>query len=218
MISRVVAAILLFLLSPLLAIIAVMVRLVMGPKVIFSQERSGLHGATFRIFKFRTMRERRQPDEPDGARITRLGSFLRAASFDELPSLWNIVRGDMAFVGPRPLLPAYTSRYDERQRRRLDVKPGITGWVQVNGRNSLNWDKKFELDIWYVENRSALLNARILAKTVAALVFRTGIAYEGHPTMPRWEKAPKSDERPFDGKRDINDGSHSSTAGWTEEP
>ena len=170
-------------------LVAAVIRLSMGSPVFFRQQRPGLRGRPFEILKFRTMREHPDNDgDPakDRQRITGLGRFLRTTSIDELPELWNVVKGDMSLVGPRPLLMEYLDLYSAEQRRRHDVLPGITGWAQVNGRNSLTWDEKFTLDIWYVDNRCLRLDLKILARTVAS-VFRTaGVNSTVEETMPRF--------------------------------
>jgi lipopolysaccharide/colanic/teichoic acid biosynthesis glycosyltransferase len=183
-VGRATAGVLLVLLSPVLCAVAVVVAVTMGRPVLFRQLRSGLHGRPFQIVKFRTMRSARYANEPDADRMASSGMFLRSSSLDELPSLWNILQGDMAFVGPRPLLEGYARFYDARQARRLDVRPGLTGWAQVNGRNALTWNEKFELDAWYVDNRSISLDLQILIKTAAVVIRRRGGAHQGHATMP----------------------------------
>jgi lipopolysaccharide/colanic/teichoic acid biosynthesis glycosyltransferase len=180
------AAVALFLLGPALAVVAVAVRLTMGHPILFRQVRIGRNERHFRILKFRTMRDLRNAAGeplPDSQRITTLGRLIRALSVDELPQLWNVLKGDMSLVGPRPLLPEYLPRYTPRQRRRHEVMPGLSGWAQVNGRNTLSWEGKFELDIWYVENCSPWLDLKILALTVAGVLRRAGIAQNGHATM-----------------------------------
>jgi sugar transferase EpsL len=182
-----VAAAAVALLAPLMLAIAVAVRLRLGKPVFFVQERPGRHGVPFRIIKFRTMRHAVDAEGrplPDGDRLTRLGTFLRATSLDELPELWNVLRGDMSLVGPRPLLMEYLPLYSAEQARRHDVKPGITGWAQVNGRNSPSWDEKFRLDIWYVDHASLWLDLKIMALTLWTMIRRDGINHEGHATMP----------------------------------
>ncbi len=182
----VVAALGLVLLSPLLLLIAVAIATTLGRPVFFRQVRPGLHGAPFTLVKFRTMREAFSPDGrplPDGERLTRLGSFLRQLSLDELPQLWNVLRGDLSLVGPRPLLMEYLPLYTPEQARRHEVRPGITGWAQVNGRNALSWEERFALDVWYVDNWSLWLDAKILVKTVAKVLKREGISGGGVPTM-----------------------------------
>ena len=173
-------------LSPLLLVIAAAVRLTMGAPVVFRQVRPGLHGQPFTMHKFRTMHAACAAQGrllPDAQRLTRLGSLLRKTSLDELPELWNVLKGDMSLVGPRPLLMEYLPRYNAEQARRHEVKPGITGWAQVNGRNALDWESKFALDVWYVDHRNLWLDARILAMTLATVLRREGISQAGHATM-----------------------------------
>jgi lipopolysaccharide/colanic/teichoic acid biosynthesis glycosyltransferase len=169
--------------------LALAIRLRLGSPVLFRQVRIGLHNEEFVFFKFRSMTDARGPDGallPDAQRSTDLGRFLRAASLDELPQLWNVLRGDMSLVGPRPLLPQYLPRYTPRQRRRHETKPGITGWAQVHGRNGITWEQKFDLDVWYVDNWSLRLDLRILGLTLLRVVRREGISQEGHATMPEF--------------------------------
>ena len=182
-----VAAAAVVLLAPLMLAIVVALRLCLGKPVLFVQERPGLHGVPFRIVKFRTMRDAVDAEGrplPDGERLTRLGAFLRSTSLDELPELWNVLRGDMSLVGPRPLLMEYLPRYSAEQARRHEVKPGITGWAQVNGRNAPSWDEKFRRDIWYVDHASFWLDLKIIALTLWTMIRRDGINHEGHATMP----------------------------------
>ena len=177
----------LLLLSPVLLGITLAVRRRMGPPALFSQLRSGLGGRPFRLYKFRSMTDARDEDGsllPDADRLTPLGLFLRRTSLDELPQLWNVLRGSMSLVGPRPLLLEYVPLYDERQRKRLSVRPGITGWAQINGRNALTWEEKFELDVWYVEHRTFWLDLKILAATAWKVLRREGISAPGAATMP----------------------------------
>jgi len=184
--------------SPALAIAALLVRLNTGKPVLFRQVRPGYHEKPFTIYKFRTMREALDPRGlplPDGERLHPLGAFLRRTSLDELPELWNVLRGDMSLVGPRPLLPEYLPRYTAFQRRRHEVRPGITGWAQVNGRNDLTWEQKFELDVWYVDHWSLWLDARILWMTVRKVVCGEGISQEGHATMPEFMGSPTQSRR-----------------------
>jgi len=169
--------------GPLLLVIAWGVAAKMGRPVFFRQERSGKNGAPFTLIKFRTMRE---GDGPDAERLTGFGRFLRASSLDELPELLNVLRGEMSLVGPRPLLPRYLPRYSKTQARRHDVRPGLTGWAQVNGRNALSWADRFALDVWYVEHQSLFLDVKILWLTVWQVLRRTGISAEGHATMPEF--------------------------------
>ena len=171
--------------APLILAIALAVRLTLGRPVLFVQERPGRHGVPFRLIKFRTMRHAVDADGrplPDGERLTRLGRLLRATSLDELPELWNVLRGEMSLVGPRPLLVDYLPLYTPEQARRHEVKPGITGWAQVNGRNALSWEDKFRLDVWYVDNRSLRLDLKILWLTAVKVLRREGISQEGHAT------------------------------------
>lgn len=175
--------------SPLLLFAGLAVRTTMGSPVFFRQERPGLHGKPFRLVKFRTMRTPAAGEDPlrsDAVRLTRLGSFLRTTSVDELPTLWNVLKGDMSLVGPRPLLMQYLERYSPHQARRHEVKPGITGWAQVNGRNAISWEQKFELDVWYVDHASLSLDVRILARTLLKVVHRDGISHQGEATMPEF--------------------------------
>ena len=187
LIERIIVLAIIILLSPILLFLAVLVRLNMGSPVLFKQKRPGKGGNIFIMFKYRTMLEITNLDvnlNKDEDRITRLGKFLRSTSLDELPTLWNVLKGDMSLVGPRPLLIEYLPLYNDRQSRRHDVRPGITGWAQINGRNSISWENKFEMDIWYVENRSLWLNIKILWKTVFKVFKRDGISQDGHATMP----------------------------------
>ena len=183
LVDRTGAALCLALASPVIAAVALAVRAGMGRPVFFLQERPGRFGELFRLVKFRTMR-----DGPggDGERLTRLGRFLRSTSLDELPQLWNVLRGELSLVGPRPLLVHYISRYTPEQARRHDVLPGITGWAQVNGRNAISWEQKLALDIWYVDHWSLGLDAQILFRTLAQVLRRRGISQEGHATMPEF--------------------------------
>lgn len=184
----IIASLLLTLLAPLMAIISIILWITQG-KIFFLQERPGLNAKSFRIIKFCTMNEKRDPDGnllSDAERLTRTGQILRAMSIDELPQFWNVLRGEMSLVGPRPLLIEYLPRYTAEQARRHEVKPGITGWAQVNGRNALHWDEKFILDVWYVDHRSVWLDCRILCLTVARILRRSGVSSEGHATMPKF--------------------------------
>jgi lipopolysaccharide/colanic/teichoic acid biosynthesis glycosyltransferase len=179
------------LVAPLLlsvaAIVALAVRVKLGRPVFFVQTRPGLNGAPFDMVKFRTMRDANGPDGkplPDEERLTSLGRFLRRTSLDELPEFWNVLKGDMSLVGPRPLLMEYLPLYSPEQARRHEVRPGITGWAQVNGRNALTWERKFEHDVWYVDNHSLWLDIRIIAMTIAGLLHGKGVSAPGHATMP----------------------------------
>ncbi len=172
--------------APVLAGVAILVHQKLGAPVLFRQRRPGRGGRPFEMLKFRSMRDAVGPDGvalPDHERLTPFGAWLRASSLDELPELWNVLRGDMSLVGPRPLLMQYLPLYSARQARRHDVRPGITGWAQVNGRNSIDWASKFELDVWYVEHQSLWLDTRILWKTVRAVLLREGISAAGEATM-----------------------------------
>ncbi len=174
---------------PVLLVIALLVRLLQGPPVFFRQTRPGYRGRPFQLVKFRSMSDKRDAGGdllPDAERISSIGRFLRQSSLDELPELFNVLRGEMSLVGPRPLLMEYLDRYTPEQMRRHDVPPGVTGWAQVNGRNALTWDEKFERDIWYVDNRSISLDLRILGLTIGQVFAREGISAEGHATMPKF--------------------------------
>lgn len=196
----------LLVLSPLLALLALLVRIRMGSPVIFRQTRPGLGGSPFELVKFRTMVDSRAADgtiAPDDARLTALGRWLRRTSLDELPELLNVLAGEMSLVGPRPLLMEYLPLYSGEQARRHEVRPGITGWTQVNGRNALSWDEKFALDVWYVDHRSFRLDIAILVRTVKEVVTGAGVSAPGHATMePFRGSAPEvmpSDSRPEQG-------------------
>jgi lipopolysaccharide/colanic/teichoic acid biosynthesis glycosyltransferase len=180
----------LLLLSVPLALLAWQVRRKLGSPVLFTQVRPGLHGKPFRMVKFRTMTDARDASGallPDAQRLTSFGRFLRASSLDELPELWNVLRGEMSLVGPRPLLVEYLPLYSPEQARRHAVRPGITGWAQINGRNAISWVDKFALDVWYVDHRSLWLDVRILWLTVKKVICREGITAEGDATMPRFK-------------------------------
>ena len=171
---------------PVALVVALVVRVALGRPLVFRQRRSGRDGVEFVIYKFRTMRPEAYPGEPDQDRDSRAGRFLRAASLDEIPQLWNVLVGDMSLIGPRPTLPEQVRHYDARQRGRLAVRPGITGWAQVNGRNSISWPARIELDLWYIEHRSLRLDLRILARTVRNVVRPSGVLGEGgvNPGFP----------------------------------
>jgi len=174
-------------LSPVLVGVALGVRWRLGSPVLFRQTRPGLHGRPFEMIKFRTMTDARDASGrplPDAERLPPFGRFLRSTSLDELPELWNVLRGDMSLVGPRPLLMQYLPLYTPEQAQRHEVRPGVTGWAQVNGRNALSWEEKFALDVWYVENQSLGLDLRILAATVRQVLRRDGISAAGEVTMP----------------------------------
>lgn len=184
------AAIALLLLTPLLLLIALGIYLRMGSPILFAQPRPGKDGQIFTFYKFRTMTNERDADGnllPDEKRLTAIGQFLRQTSLDELPQIWNVFKGNMSFVGPRPLLVAYLNRYNSEQARRHEVKPGITGWAQVNGRNAISWEEKFKLDVWYVDNWSLWLDLKILFLTVIKVFKREGISAENHVTMSEFQ-------------------------------
>lgn len=177
-------------LSPLLLVIAIAVRVKLGGPVLFCQERPGKDGKIFKLYKFRTMTGERDAEGnllPDAQRLTRFGKCLRATSLDELPELWNILRGDMSLVGPRPLLVKYLPLYNERQRRRHDVRPGLTGWAQVHGRNAISWEEKFELDLWYVEHLSFRTDVKIFFDTFRAVFSRRGVNSAASATMEEFK-------------------------------
>lgn len=183
-----IAAILLLAASaPLILTVATLARFILGSPVLFRQQRPGLNAQPFRMLKFRTMTDARGPDGtllPDSQRLTRFGRFLRSSSLDELPELINVLRGEMSLVGPRPLLMQYVPLYSEFQARRHEVRPGITGWAQVNGRNALTWDEKFAYDVWYVDNRTFWLDLKIICLTIIKIAHREGISASGEATMP----------------------------------
>lgn len=190
-----VAAAALVMLSPVFLILAVVVRLRLGAPVLFRQRRPGRGGQPFELIKFRSMTDARNVRGellPDDQRLPATGRLLRSTSLDELPELWNVLRGDMSLIGPRPLLMEYLPLYSPRQARRHEVRPGLTGWAQVNGRNSLSWEDKFELDVWYVENQSLWLDCRIIVLTVWQVLARRGISAEGESTMPRFRGSQQS--------------------------
>jgi lipopolysaccharide/colanic/teichoic acid biosynthesis glycosyltransferase len=179
----------LLVLSPVIAGVAGVVRVKLGSPVFFRQQRPGLKGRPFRMVKFRTMRDAHDAQGnalPDAERLTPLGRFLRASSLDELPELWNVFRGEMSLVGPRPLLMDYLPLYSATQARRHDVRPGITGWAQINGRNTLRWEDKFDMDVWYVDNQSLALDLKIILLTLWKVVRREGISAAGEATMTRF--------------------------------
>ena len=183
------AAIGLVLLSPVLLIVFLKIRREMGSPVFFRQTRPGRHGTPFEMVKFRTMRDAIDADGrplPDAERLTKLGRFLRSSSLDELPELWNVLKGEMSLVGPRPLLMESLPLYSPEQARRHEVRPGVTGWAQVNGRNAISWDEKFALDVWYVDNRSLWLDLKIIWLTIRKVVRREGISAAGEATMSKF--------------------------------
>lgn len=180
----------LIVMAPIMLLIAVIIRLNMGSPILFCQTRRGLNAAPFEFYKFRTMSCECDEDGcllDDGCRLTPFGKFLRKTSLDELPQLWNVFNGDMSLVGPRPLLMEYLPRYTPHQMRRHEVRPGITGWAQVNGRNELSWEQKFDMDVWYVDNWSVRLDFKILLLTLKAVFRRSGINQPGHATMTEFK-------------------------------
>ncbi len=190
----VVSLTLLSILSPFLLFICLQIRCRIGRPVLFQQIRPGLHGKPFKLFKFRTMSDERDAFGhllPDADRLTDFGKMLRTTSVDELPELWNVLRGDMSLVGPRPLLMEYLPLYSQRQSRRHEIRPGLTGWAQVNGRNALSWEEKFDLDLWYVDNRTFWLDMKILLLTVKRVFARSNINAEGTASMPRFTGSDK---------------------------
>ena len=184
--------------SPLFLAIAVSVKLCLGSPILYRQNRPGLHGKLFDLIKFRTMtnlRDERGNFLPDEKRLSRIGKFLRKSSLDELPELWNVLKGDMSLVGPRPLLPQYMDRYTPEQARRHEVKPGLTGWAQVNGRNAITWEEKFALDVWYVDNQSLWLDLKILAMTLWKVFRGEGVSAPGEATMPEFMGTPSPEAK-----------------------
>lgn len=174
---------------PVILVVAVLVRLFIGNSIFFKQNRPGLHGEIFSIYKFCTMNQSRDAQGhllKDAARLNTFGKLLRSSSLDELPSLWNVLKGEMSLVGPRPLLVEYLSLYSAEQAKRHEAKPGITGWAQVNGRNAISWEEKFKLDVWYVENQSFWLDIKILLLTIKKVFLRDGISAQGDVTMPKF--------------------------------
>lgn len=177
-------------LSPVIVVTACLIRKKIGSPTLFKQPRPGLNGKVFQVYKFRTMTDERDGNGellPDAVRLTKFGQLLRKLSLDELPQLWNVLKGDMTFVGPRPLLVEYLPLYNERQAKRHDVRPGITGWAQVNGRNAISWEQKFEYDVWYVENQSLWLDIKILVLTVKKVFVSEGISQEGQATIQKFK-------------------------------
>ncbi len=186
-IDFIVTSVILLVSTPLIIIIALLVKVKLGTPILFKQTRPGLHGKPFIIYKFRSMTNNLSDNDellPEEMRLTKFGCFLRSTSLDELPELWNILKGEMSLVGPRPLLMKYLPLYSSYQARRHNVRPGLTGWAQINGRNLLAWDEKFKMDIWYVENQSFFLDMRILLLTLRSVLNREGINAEGNITMP----------------------------------
>ncbi|MBB1304088.1 sugar transferase [Pseudoalteromonas sp. SR43-5] len=181
-----VSIIVFLILLPVILLVAVLIRIKLGSPILFTQDRPGLNGKVFKMMKFRSMLDAKDKHGnllPDNERMTKFGAFLRSTSLDELPGLFNVIKGDMSLVGPRPLLVQYLPLYNSEQAKRHNVRPGITGWAQVNGRNAIGWDEKFKLDVWYVENKSFLLDIKILLLTVKKVFVREGISADGHVTI-----------------------------------
>ena len=190
----IVALFALFALLPVIIVVAVLIPFKLGSPILFTQSRPGLNGNIFKMMKFRTMLDGKDKQGnllPDNERMTKFGSFLRSTSLDELPGLFNVLKGDMSLVGPRPLLVQYLPLYNTEQARRHNVRPGITGWAQVNGRNAISWEQKFKLDVWYVSNQSFLLDMKILFLTVKKVFVREGISADGEATMSLFEGSDK---------------------------
>ncbi len=186
----IISVVALFVFAPVLITVALMVQNKLGKPILFVQDRPGKNGRLFRLYKFRSMLN--ETDETgrflsDEQRLTEFGKKLRSTSLDELPSLINVIKGDLSLVGPRPLLPEYTELYNDRQSKRLNVRPGITGWAQINGRNAISWEQKFEFDVWYVENRSFLLDLKILVKTLSKVINRSDISEDGVATATKFK-------------------------------
>ena len=188
----------LILISPMLLLVAIVAKFKIGSPVLFQQERPGIHGKIFKMIKFRSMRNDRDANGellPDEVRLVPFGKLLRATSLDEFPELWNVIKGEMSLVGPRPLLAKYLDRYNPTQARRHEVRPGITGWAQINGRNAITWEEKFDYDVWYVDNLSFFLDVKILALTVLKVFKRSGTSAEGHATMPEFLGTPTTNKQ-----------------------
>ncbi len=188
----------LILISPMLLLVAIVAKFKIGSPVLFQQERPGIHGKIFKMIKFRSMRNDRDANGellPDEVRLVPFGKLLRATSLDEFPELWNVIKGEMSLVGPRPLLAKYLDRYNSTQARRHEVRPGITGWAQINGRNAITWEEKFDYDVWYVDNLSFFLDVKILALTVLKVFKRSGTSAEGHATMPEFLGTPTTNKQ-----------------------
>ena len=190
------ALLLLVLAWPLVLLVAIGVRIFLGSPVFFRQQRPGLHARPFHLCKFRSMSDARDSHGvllSDEVRLGRFGTLLRRLSLDELPQIWNVLKGEMSLVGPRPLLMQYLPRYSPRQARRHEVRPGITGWAQVNGRNAISWDERFELDVWYVDNQSFALDMKILGITAGKVLASKGVSAKGHATMPEFMGSSKDE-------------------------
>ena len=187
--DKIISLVSLVLLSPILCLLSLLL-LTIGTPIFFKQKRPGLHNAPFTFYKFRTMTNEKDNNGkllPDEKRLTKFGNIFRKTSLDELPSLWNVLKGDMSLVGPRPLLMEYLPLYSKEQMRRHEVKPGITGWAQINGRNAISWEEKFELDVWYVDNQSFWLDIKIILLTIFKVLKQEGISQSDHTTMPKFE-------------------------------
>ena len=188
--DKVFALILIIILAPLFVLVALLIYIKMGKPILFLQNRPGLKGGNFTIYKFRTMSDEKDQNGnllPDEKRLHGVGLLIRSLSLDELPQLFNVLKGDMSFIGPRPLLCEYLELYDEEQKRRHDIKPGITGWAQVNGRNTISWDKKFKLDVWYVDNINCILDIKVLWMSFLKVLKRDGISQSNHVTMEKFK-------------------------------
>jgi undecaprenyl phosphate N,N'-diacetylbacillosamine 1-phosphate transferase len=188
--DKILAGFLIILLCPIIIIVCILIFINLGFPILFTQKRPGYREEIFSIFKFRTMSNLKNSNGqllPDDKRLKGIGKFVRSLSLDELPQLFNVLKGDMSFVGPRPLLIEYLELYNQDQKRRHDVKPGITGWAQINGRNAISWEKKFEYDIWYVDNQSFLLDLRILWMTFMKVVYRKDVSSDNHVTMEKFK-------------------------------
>lgn len=183
----IISSIMVIVFLPVMVLIAFIITVNMGRPVLFRQIRPGLNGKPFVLIKFRTMQVITDPEQPDSERLTSFGSFLRKTSLDELPELWNVLNGEMSLIGPRPLLMEYLPLYSKEQMCRHNVRPGITGWAQVNGRNALSWEKKFKLDLWYVKNQSLWLDCKILLITMKKVLISEGVAAEGHVTVEKFK-------------------------------
>ena len=188
-----VSIIVFLILLPVILLVAVLIRIKLGSPILFSQDRPGLHGKVFKMMKFRSMLDATNKQGnllPDDERMTKFGAILRSTSLDELPGLFNVIKGDMSLVGPRPLLVQYLPLYNKEQSRRHNVRPGITGWAQVNGRNAISWEDKFKFDVWYVDNQSFWLDIKILLLTVKKVFIREGISADGHVTIEHFKGTP----------------------------
>lgn len=183
----IISSIMVIVFLPVMVLVAFIISVNMGRPVLFRQIRPGLNGKPFVLIKFRTMQVSNDPEQPDSERLISFGSFLRKTSLDELPELWNVLNGEMSLIGPRPLLMEYLPLYSKEQMCRHNVRPGITGWAQVNGRNALSWEKKFKLDLWYVKNQSLWLDCKILLITMKKVLISEGVAAEGHVTVEKFK-------------------------------